>query len=1080
MESGSHDDDRTQGVTIVQPGTQIAHYDVVEKIGEGGMGEVYLANDTRLNRKVALKFLPTHFLADKSAKARFVREAQSAAGLDHPNIITIYEVSEFNGRPFFAMQYLEGDSLKDLITRAEMPVEKILDVAIQITSGLKHAHEKGVIHRDIKPGNISVDKTGRAVILDFGLAAVESEEALTQAGTTLGTIGYMAPEQIQGKEVDGRSDIFSMGVVLFEMLARTAPFKRDSQASTINAVLNEHPGPLSNYRENVEQGFEEVVSRALDKDVETRYQSASGMLADLKRLKKILDPESSTKTFVSVGSRKSDSGKRRFAITGGLLSIAVVVALLLIFLASDGTFFGNGVGPMGTGTATAGQWASSIAVLPFMDFSSEQNQEYFCDGMTDAIISKLTGIDELKVISMTSVMRYKSEDRDLEKIGEDLDVGAVLDGSVQKEGDNIRVSARLVDVENGQQLWSRQFDRKLESVFAIQDEISRNIVDVLKLELLGTEQKTLTQRHTDNIDAYNLYVQGRFFWRKRTDEALRTAIDYFERAIELDSNYALAYAGLADAWAVLPGYSTSPEDSATVMAEKAATRAVELNSSIAEAHASLGLTLMNLGNLQEARESLERAIDLNPGYSWAHTWYSNVLGQLGMKEESLKELEIAYELDPLSIVNLMNLASDRSEQGRVERAIELLERALEIEENVKIYAMYATVLSRAGRPDEAIDQYEKAIALFPEMTSAWNSLAYMCGENVSYDSGLVVFDRCLEANPGNAEVYTDKGWYQSRYGDLEGARQSAQKALSIDPSRQKAGQLLFTAAMYQQEWDVAGSLLERFKEFIPPSEVMAHAELEKARAVLYAYQGRLEDAIALVEREFEYDSESDYNREVAARKTMAAGFYVAFEKYEEALSAIRQATRYSEKVFGKQSRCDNNYNRYARLLALNGEIARATEIGAEYSECWVAQDTIFEVLSDRIQAHIYYADGEYDTAGDFYLEVIDAMKRNRKSVMDFTLRYNCALALNNAERFRETIEVLSPVIDNYAENERFSDPTACVHSYYVLGVAYAETSQIEPAIEHIETFLSFWGNGDPGLRGVEDARDRLKRLRSQT
>jgi len=1079
MTPESHDDDKTRGITVITPGTQIAHYKVIEKIGEGGMGEVYLADDTRLNRKVALKFLPLHFLSDDNAKARFVREAQSAAGLDHPNVITIFEVSEFDGRPFFAMQYLEGDSLRDIISRGPIPVEKILDIAIQVASGLKHAHEKNIIHRDIKPANICVDHSGRAFILDFGLAAVESDEALTQAGTTLGTIGYMAPEQLQGKEIDGRSDIFSLGVVLYEMLTGTAPFKRNSQASTINSVLNEHPAPLTELRSNIEYGFEEIVSRALDKDVETRYQSASGLLADLKRMKKTLDPESSTKTFVSVGGPTTRSGGKKLALIGGFIGVAVIAALMIILFAGSGSVLDRGSGSHSSGTANAGQWASSIAVLPFMDFSREKDQEYFCDGMTDAIIGKLTGVKELKVISMTSVMRYKSEDRDLEKIGDDLGVETVLDGSVQKEGDNIRVSARLVDVDGQQQLWSRQFDRKLESVFAIQDEISRDIVEVLKIELLGSSSQTLTQRYTDNVEAYNLYVQGRFFWRKRTEDALKSAIDLFEKAIDLDSNYALAYAGLADTWAVLPGYSAFPADSAYGLAEEAAKRAIELNSNIAEGYASLGLIQMNLEKPIDAEQSFKTAIALNPGYSWGHTWYSNLLGQMGRNDESLEQLEIAYELDPLSIVNLINLASKIARKGETERATKLLDRALEIEQNVKIYSQYSSIMAEAKQPDKAIEYMERALEIAPDILFNWSTLAKLYTETVAYDSGMAVFDRA-PANRAidSAQIQIYKGELALRYGHLDDAGVAFENALKIIPNIEQAARGVLAVAIYTRNWKDAENIINVFDAAVKQMSGDLHLEIDRARLLCMMYRGQIDDAIEFLQKDFEASSEERHDIEMSVRLLQTSRAYTAIGDYKTALSKMEESVSLDEKVDTSTNDCDND--EYVRLLALTGNTDRAAEAGADLVDCWIKTNPDFSIFSNRVQAHIDYANGDYNKAADEFLTVLQFFEDNQTSISKANLILDCCLALNEVGRYQETIDLLAPMLIDFSSNERLSKPVTSVLANYVIGVAYDKTGQTEKAIESLETFISFWGDGHPDLRGVKDSRKRLKRLKTQT
>ncbi|MGB2990230.1 MAG: protein kinase, partial [Candidatus Zixiibacteriota bacterium] len=683
-------------------GKTVSHYRVVRKLGEGGMGEVYLAEDTKLDRQVALKFLSEQFASDQNFKVRFKREAQAAAALNHPNIITIHEVAEYEDRPFIAMEFVEGESLKELTARKDLSVQKVIDLGIQISQGLAKAHQAGIIHRDVKPQNILIDKDGRARICDFGLAKLRREVMLTRTGTTVGTVAYMSPEQGQGKEVDQRSDIFSLGVVLYEMVTGQLPFKGEHEAAIVYSIVNETPEPLARYKANVPEGLESVVEKVLRKDRDTRYQSAADITADLKELQRQSTTAATLSSKSALGVRK-EKRSRAVPIVGVILAAAVaVIALLLLSSRTDVP------APPGAEMAARTGWKNSIAVLPFRDFSPSKDQESFCDGMTDAIIGKLTGLQDLKTISMSSVMRYRAPDQDIREIGRELGVATALEGSIQKEGNRIRLSAQLINVADGSHLWSQTFDRELESIFAIQDEISKAIVDVLKIRLLGEDRAAFAKRHTENLDAYNAYTQGRFLWNRRTEEHLMRAIEYFERAVELDPNYALAYAGLADAYNVLPSNVGTPIEEVLPKAKEAARRALELDDKLGEAHASMGLALKLEKDLDGAEKEYLQAIQLNPAYAYAHYWYAMLLGEMGKDEEGMRELETAFELDPLSVVILVYLAGTRWESGDSLEAAELMERALEIEPTrVATYWAFGNGLRAAGRREDAARVYSR-------------------------------------------------------------------------------------------------------------------------------------------------------------------------------------------------------------------------------------------------------------------------------------------------------------------------------------------------------------------------------------
>ncbi len=588
----NQEDDRTRSYVALAAGTVVSHYKIIDKIGAGGMGEVYLAEDTELNRKVALKFLPPHLCQDEDFRARFKREAQAAAKLSHPNIVTIYEVSEYKGRPFFAMEHIVGRSLRDLVKEKELGLGRVVDLAIQMSDGLQEAHEAGIAHRDIKPSNIIVDRKGHAKLLDFGLAAVMGADKLTKTGSTLGTVGYMSPEQARGQKMDHRSDLFSLGVVIYEMVTGRRPFKGEDEASTLHAVTHDTPQPLARYCSDPTDDLQRVVSKLLEKDSGLRYQSAAGLISDLRKLKK--DSESGVSTV---------------------------------------------------------QPKPSIAVLPFTNLSADPEQEYFCDVMAEEIINALTHVEGMRVVARTSCFAFKGKHIDIREIGQKLNVETVLEGSVRKSGNQLRITGQLVNVADGYHIWSERYDREMEDVFAIQDEISLAIVEKLKVKLMGAEKARPVKRHTEDLDVYNLYLKGQYFSNKRTARALNRAIECFEQAIGRDSEYALAHVGLADSYAMLPFYSKATIPEVLYKAKQAVQKALDIDSTLAEAHASMALISTNLEfDWSSGEEEFKRGIELNPGYATAHHWYALHLMYLGQSEGAIAEIQRALELDPLSLV----------------------------------------------------------------------------------------------------------------------------------------------------------------------------------------------------------------------------------------------------------------------------------------------------------------------------------------------------------------------------------------------------------------------------------------------
>jgi serine/threonine protein kinase/tetratricopeptide (TPR) repeat protein len=692
-------------------GKEISHYKVIRLLGTGGMGEVYLAEDTKLRRKVALKTLPSEFASDDERKKRFEMEAHSISALNHPNIITIFEIQEADDVSFMATEFVDGHTLRHLIAERRLSWQETIDIGVQIAGALESAHSVGIIHRDIKPANIMVRRDGIVKVLDFGLAKLTAPDSgdfdtrdLTGPNRVMGTVYYMSPEQALGERLDERTDIFSFGIVLFEMLTGTTPF------GGANSTANTVPTSVYNLNDEIPTRLDQIVKHALKKDRDARYRSIADLRADLQNLQRDSQTDSSDHAFTEKTVLRTDPDHRTSPNVSGNNTLPNATAswlskrLLVFGLAAAVIVLGGLLGYRYFSSSSA---INSIAVLPFENRTGNADSEYLSDGLAESLIYRLSHLPDLKVSPTSSVFRYKGKETDPQAVAKELGVDSVMTGRITQRGDNLTISVELVDIGNRKLLWGEQYERKMSELLTTQREIANEIVGKLKLKLSGEGSLKLAKNYTDNSEAYQLYLKGRYHWNKRTISDFQKAVVFFRQATEKDPYYALAYSGLADTYALFEAYGDFRATDYMPLAKQAALKALELDPDLAEAHASVGAAIFYWDyDWAGAEKAYKRAIELDPKYATARLWYGELLSLSGRHDEALMEVSKAVEFEPFSMIINREKVKYLRYAKRFDEALSLNRKVNEMFPNQEIFHdINGTTYEAQGNYTQAFEEY---------------------------------------------------------------------------------------------------------------------------------------------------------------------------------------------------------------------------------------------------------------------------------------------------------------------------------------------------------------------------------------
>lgn len=761
MDKNGSNDDQAEPFVALTKDTAVSHYRIIDKIGSGGMGDVYLAEDARLKRQVALKFLPMQHINNDDLRERFIREARAVAALSHPNIVTIHEVGDFNNRPFFAMEHVPGESLKDIIKKGKLSTPDLIDLTMQICEGLQKAHEAGIVHRDIKPANIIIDNDGRAKILDFGLAMMAGEDKLTRNGSALGTVAYMSPEQARGEEVDARSDIFSLGCVFYELLTSCSPFDGDYEAAILYSLTNEDPSPLAKYRSGVQDGIQRIVDRALEKNVETRYQTVSEMLEDLKQL-------SGQGKVKALPAKKAVS---RFWWAAAVLAVVVIIAAL--------------------GKSQFEQWfapdearAKSLAVVEFENIGSEED-DYLASGLAEDLAVKLRNVSGFQVASSADIRRLSKKDMRAKDVASQLGVEYALGGSLLRHEERIQINVELIDEKTGKVIWSEQFNRQFTEVFQFIDEVSRGISEALEVHLIPAEKLALEQKPTDDPVAYNHYLKGRHYYYGVTFRDNELAAREFEKALKVDPDYPLALAGLADVYVQRYKERFDYDEFWLDSADDLVARALKLDNDLAEAYEARAEILFRKENYVGALEAANKAMNLRPDLDEPYVRLGEIYYTRGERRKAFEMFDKALSIRP-SVDALCNMANVCFVHGKLDSAEVLYRNAIKLNpDHERPYRGLGYYYLQKNRSDESEEMYRRAIEVRPDFARNYKRLASLLSwRQERHDEAEALLRGFVRDYPYNYDGYKElAGWLGWSKGDKSAAMAVTEEAVAQNPER---------------------------------------------------------------------------------------------------------------------------------------------------------------------------------------------------------------------------------------------------------------------------------------------------------
>jgi len=986
-EAGGNGRDRTESFAVLSEGTIVGHYKVIRKIGSGGMGEVFLAEDTELNRRVALKFLPFEYTSDEGFKARFKREAQATAALSHPNIVTIHEVGEYQGRPFFAMEYVEGYSLKESAHQKELSLDQIIDLAIQLCEGLQEAHAANIVHRDIKPSNILISKSGRPKLVDFGLAAIKGEERLTKAGTTMGTVGYMSPEQVQGQEVDQRSDIFSLGVVLYEMITGRAPFKGDTEAAVLNSILSDIPEPLARYKAKIPVGLQEIVDKALDKDLETRYQTATGVLADLKRVKKATDLGLATRTYIAP-RRKPRSGIKRVLVPGLILAAIVSVILVLQPWKIE-------IRP--TQDVVAAE--NRLAIMYFDNLADPEDPQRFGEIVTNLLIADLLESRYVQVVSsqrLYDILKLigregtKRVNKDVaSQVARRAQAKWMLLGSILQTEPQMVVTSQLVETETGSAVASQRVACEVgEDIFTLVDKLTVEIKKDLALPAAAQQEpdRPVAEVTTHSPEAYRYYLEGLEYSSKHYNaEAMRS----YENAVELDSTFAMAYARLAM-------FREGPKQKELI---------------------AKALEYSDRANQRE--KQWIRAID------------ARASGDYPRYIEELQKITDEYPHDKEAFY-WMGIA----------------------------YYMYLR------QPEKAVPYYNKAIEIDPLYKDPYNMLAYAYDRAGDFEKSIWAINQYISLAPDEANPYDSRGDLYAYNGRIDQAIESYRKALEKKPDFYPSELKLGHMYLFEREYAKAES---SYKIVASSSEKEARAVGRLALSLVPSYQGKLQEALQVLEAGLAADRMEQAETREPEKHYAKAWIHLVRRELKLASKEAELAEESHDRLHSDDPM---RYRpAHAFFLAEAGRIAEAEELLRE-----MKKDINVE---DASVMHRYWAS----------LGAIELVKGNANSAVahlervqrespspGFAVGYRLAEAYLESGKLAEAVELLESMLSRYDEERAFAGFWS-VMAHYLLGTAYEESGWTSKAVEQYQQFLDILKDADPGIEVIDEAEERLARLK---